>query len=132
MVATFNPSLLTEIDRMRDALGDINVAAPFAPDETYLARLEEAAGDWRLAGAAMARSFASRAINSPTSFTAVGDVAVSWADRANAWLKIAAHLEAESSRLVVSVSRSSFWVAQAVRSDANDAVSDEYSVELRR
>ena len=132
MVATFNPSLLTEIDRMRDALGDINVAAPFAPDETYLARLEEAAGDWRLAGAAMARSFASRAINSPTSFTAVGDVAVSWADRANAWLKIAAHLEAESSRVVVSVQPRSFWVAQSVRDEQLAESDGEYSVELWR
>lgn len=130
MAATFDPNLLTDLDRMRDALGDINLESPFAPDETYLARLQEAGDNWRLAGAAMARSFASRAINSPTSFTATGDMSVSWADRAKSWLTIAAALEAENARLEEPV-RSGMWFASAERSDLDER-DGEYSLPLRR
>jgi hypothetical protein len=94
MAATFDPNLATDLDRMRYAVGDTNVAAPFDDDVTYIAMLA-AYTDWRLAAAAIARGLASRAINRPNSFTAVGDVSLSWGDRATAWLKIAANLEAQ-------------------------------------
>lgn len=114
MAATYDPTLATDLDRMRDALGDVNVEAPFAPDETYLARLNEA-GSWRIAAAAMARSFAARAINDPSSFTAVGDMSVSWNDRASAWLRIASALESEAARDTAAIG--GFWSADVERGD---------------
>lgn len=98
MVATYNPALLTDIDRMRNILGDVNVEVPYADDETYTARLLLASGSWKLAAASMARSFAARSINDVTSFSAGSDVSVSWTDRAAAWLKIAQSLEEDAAR----------------------------------
>lgn len=128
-IATYSPALLTDLDWMRHALGDTNTAAPFAPDVTFLAYLDTAGNIWRLAAAALARSLASRAINQPTSIP-VGGGSLSWSDRAAQWLKIAATLEAEASRLGIG-SGGGLWVAEVERSDM---VSDdgEYSIELRR
>ena len=44
MSATYNPNLLTAVDRMRLALGDTNVdpeTNALLPDETYVAKLED-------------------------------------------------------------------------------------------
>lgn len=129
MTASFDPSLPTPLDRMRDALGDIDVEAPLAPDETYMTRLNDAGGSWRLAAAAMARSFASRAISEPSSFTATGDMSVSWNNQAATWLKIAQALEADAAR--ENQAEGGFWSASMERSDlATDT--GEYSVHLRR
>lgn len=128
--ATYNPALLTDLDWMRHALGDTNTAAPFAPDVTFLAYLDTAGNVWRLAAAALARSLASRAINQPNSISSPGDGSLSWGDRAAAWLRIAAELEAEASRLGVG-SGGGLWVAEVERSDM--VLDDgEYSIELRR
>lgn len=130
MAASFDPGLLTPLDWMRDALGDVNIEEPFAPDETYLARLNDANGSWRLAAAAMARSFASRAINDPSSFGATGDMTVSWNDRSSAWLKIAQSLEADAAR--IEPARGGFWTAKLVRGDLAQRDEGEYSMELKR
>jgi hypothetical protein len=127
MTASFNPSLPTSLDKMRDVLGDTSLTAPFAPDETYTAYLAENT-NWKLAAAAMARSFASRAINRPTSFTAVGDVAVSWADRAQSWLRIAASLEAQVARETAPSDTGTLNYAYPSRLDDEDG---EYSNGLR-
>lgn len=127
---SFDPALTTDRDRMRDALDDISDAAPFVPDATYDAYLADAGGDWRYAAAALARRLASRALNSPSSFSLPGDISVSWNDRAAAWLKIAAALEAEATRLALST-RSGMWTAEVARGDL-DTDSAEYSIELRR
>ena len=125
--ASFDPALLTDLDRMRDALGDVDVTAPLAPDATYLARLADAGDDWRLAGAAMARSFAARAVTRPEALSGdPGDIR--WGNRASKWLAIAAQLEAEAARLGRS---GGFWAAEAERADLIDT-SAEYSVALRR
>lgn len=92
MTATYDPSLGDDISRMRQAVGDTDLAEPFEPDVTYTALLLESS-DWRLAAAALARSLAARAINRPGSFTSVGDLTVSWNDRASAWLRLATALE---------------------------------------
>lgn len=92
--ATFDPSLPTDLDRMRDALGDIDVNAPMFPDVTYEAKSVEMGGAWRLAAASMARSLASQANAKMQSFAAGGDLSVTWGDRARRWLDIAAALEA--------------------------------------
>lgn len=126
--ATFDPALATDLDRMRDALGDVDTEAPLAPDATYLTRLADVDDDWRLAAAAMARSFASRAAAKPQSLSGEGVGAIAWGDRASRWLKIAAHLEAEAARLNRS---GGFWSAEAERTDLIDTTG-EYSVALRR
>lgn len=94
---TYTATLPTSRDEARLRLGDTSndVATEYLPDSTYDAVIV-ALGDWRLAAASLARSLAARAINDPTSFTAVGDMAVSWADRARSWLAIATALDAEA------------------------------------
>ena len=125
---TFDPALSTDRDWMRQRLGDTDDAAPIVPDATYDAYLADA-GSWRLAAAALARSLASAAVNRPRSLTGEGVGAISWGDRAAAWLKIAAELEAEASRL--GEGSGALWTAEAERGDIGytDA---EYSVALRR
>src|SRR5690606_19337650 len=80
-VATFDPALPLDLDKMRDALGDINVEKPLFPDVTYEAKLAEAGGAWRLAAAAMARSLAARAAKQMESFSAGSQPAIAWGNR---------------------------------------------------
>ena len=126
--ATFDPTLPTDLDRMRDALGDVDTDAALAPDATYLTRLADADDDWRLAAAAMARSFASRAAAKPESLSGDGVGSITWGDRAKRWLAIAGHLEAEAARLNRS---GGFWDADPERVDLIDTTG-EYSISLRR
>ena len=129
MTATYDPALLTDIDRMREVLGDTDVQNPLAEDETYQAKLILASGSWKLAAASMARSFASRAINDITSFSAGGDISVSWADRASAWLKLATSLEAEAARdAAPAEADNTLWSAGVVRRDVKPR--GEYSKPL--
>lgn len=127
--ATYNPEQTSDLDRMRYALGDIDVTAPFDPDVAYLAKLALHV-DWRLAAAAIARSLAARAISAPESFTAVGDMSISWSSRADKWLRIAGALEqavaAERDRENVT----SFGFLEAERADLPVADA-EYSNGLR-
>lgn len=127
--ASYDHALVSDLDRMRDALDDINTSAPFAPDVTYMAYLDSSGNDWRRATASMARKFASRAINSPSSFNIPGDISVSWHDRAAAWLKIAMFYEEESDRL--NPSRDGFWQADVSRTDIETDTA-EFSIELKR
>jgi hypothetical protein len=98
---TYNPALPTSRDEARLRLGDTSgtpstsPATEYLPDATYDAKIV-ALGDWRLAAADLARALAARAINQPSSFTAVGDMSVSWTRRAENWLAIAGELEAEA------------------------------------
>lgn len=124
----YDPALTTDRDWMRSRLGDTDDAAPFAPDETYDAYLAAADDNWRLAAAALARSLASTAINRPSSLSAPDEGSISWNDRAAAWLKIAAELEAEATRLGQG---GSLWVADIERSDLV-TTDTEYSIALRR
>lgn len=92
-VATYDPTQPADLDRMRDALGDTDVSAPVFPDVTYLAKLTEHGGAWRLAAAAMARSLAAQANAKLQALSVAGDVALTWGDRAKRWLDIALALE---------------------------------------
>ena len=126
---SYDPALSTDRDWMRSRLGDTDDAAPFAPDETYDAYLAAADDNWRLAAAALARSLASTAVNRPRSISLAGDPAISWGDRAAAWLQIAAELEAEASRL--GIGSAALWVAEVERADLIGDTA-EYSAALRR
>lgn len=127
MTVTYNPALLTDLDRMRNILGDVNLDAPYAEDETYIARLLEASGSWKLAAAAMARSFAAQAINQVSSFSTGSDLAVSWSSRADSWLKIAQSLEQDAARdrETDDSTTSGWWSAKVTRSDRR--VRSEYA-----
>lgn len=128
-VATFNPALLTDLDRMRDALGDTDVTAPMFPDVTYDARLVEMGQAWRLAAAAMARSLASQANAKVQSFSEGDGVSVSWGDRARRWLDIAAALEAAHWALhAPATSAGTVEVAMPTRGEVDTA---EYSNGLK-
>lgn len=95
MSFSYDPTIVTDIDRMRYALGDIT-APGNDPDETYTAQLTAMGGSWRRAAAAIARSFAARGIGRPTQMSDDG-TAMSWmSDRSGAWLRLAAQLEAEA------------------------------------
>jgi hypothetical protein len=126
--ATYDPALVTDLDWMRSRLGDTDTTAPVAPDATYLAYLTAADDNWRLGAAALARSFAADAARKAQSIQ--GDPgSISWGDRSGKWLKIAAELEAEASRL--GIGSGALWVADVERSDLMTDVG-EYSVALRR
>lgn len=126
--ATYDPTLPMDLDRMRFALMDVDVDAPMAPDVTYLAMLDGADNNWRLAAAAMARSFAADAARKVQSLQ--GDPgSITWGDRASKWLKIAAELEAEAARL--GTGTGGFWDAEVERSDLVTTRA-EYSAALRR
>lgn len=127
--ATFDPALTSDLDRMRDILGDVDVDNPLSPDVTYLARLQQAGGSWKLAAASMARSFASRAINKMSSFSATGDMSISWNNRANDWLKLAQALEAEEAASQSPVGENHIWSTDVVRGDRN--IRAEYSRPMR-
>ncbi|MDQ3540263.1 MAG: hypothetical protein M3440_06200, partial [Chloroflexota bacterium] len=73
---------------MQRTLGD---PGTFFPDVDYVDALTLYA-DRRLAAAWLADQLAARAINQPTSFTATGDLSVSWADRAKGWERLAIRL----------------------------------------
>lgn len=125
----YDPSLSTDRDWMRNRLGDTDDAAPIVPDATYDAYLAAADDNWRLAAAALARSLASTAINRPNSLNGANIGSISWGDRAAQWLKIAAELEAEASRL--GLGSAALWVAEVERADLIGDT-DEYSVALKR
>lgn len=95
---SFDPALPTDVDWMRDRLGDTSndPATEWKPDETYDAYLALHV-DWRLAAAALAISLSNSPTMALTSFSASGDMSVSWGDRRAHLLKVAADLRAEVS-----------------------------------
>lgn len=82
--ATFDQTLPTDLDWMRFILGDMNMDAPLRSDAQYQALLASSANRY-LACAEMAESLASEYAQQPDSFTAVGDVSLSWRERVKTW-----------------------------------------------
>jgi hypothetical protein len=93
---SYDPSLATDLDRMRFRLGDTSndPATELLSDETYEAELTRLV-DWRLAAASIATSLSNSAGMALTSFSASGDISVGWGDRRAHLLKVAADLRAE-------------------------------------
>lgn len=112
----------TNSERMQFLLGDVDRVNPFLTDQEYADALAFYP-DWRLATAYLADSLASRAINSPTSFTATGDMSISWTDRARAWRSLAQSLRDE----VASGAGPSMSVIAVTRRDAVSGGDAEYS-----
>lgn len=103
MTATFTNSLPTALDRMRYALGDVNVAAALEQDETYTANLS-LHGE-TLGIAAMAEALAARFAQKPDTFGSAG-MNVSWRERVKTWLALAARLRAETAMATSGVAAS--------------------------
>lgn len=112
----------TDSERMQFLLGDVDRVTPFLTDQEYADALAFYP-DWRLATAYLADSLASRAINSPTSFSATGDMSVSWTDRARAWRLLAKSLRDDAA---VGVGPS-MTVTAMTRQDISVGAGAEYS-----
>ncbi len=93
---SYDPTLLTVRDRIRKMIGDTDVDAEFFPDATYDAELAQAGAAWKIAAASMAESLAVVLENRVSSFTAPGDLAVSWSGRTTTLRSLAARLRAEA------------------------------------
>jgi len=130
-VATFDPALPLDLDKMRDALGDINVEKPLFPDVTYEAKLAEAGGAWRLAAAAMARSLAARAAKQMESFSAGSQPAIAWGNRTRRWLDVAAALEQAHAATVESNGGGAGAISTALPTRGNAGDRGEYSNGLK-
>lgn len=84
----------SDAERIRYILGAVgDLEAVLTEDEIANALLLYP--DWRLAGAYIAESLASRAINDPNSFSLTGLLSVSWGDRAKLWQAQAKQLRAD-------------------------------------
>lgn len=87
MAATFDNALPTAKDRMRRAVGDIDVdAVPLEQDETYLAALAQFGED--LGTAVIAEGLAARYAQRPTSISDDSG-SISWGDRVKTWIAVA-------------------------------------------
>lgn len=91
-IFTYDSSLPTARDRLRNQLGDTDPTKPLRYDETYDAMLTYW-GDEATATAKMARSFASQFGRNPSSVSVPGGPSVSYSDRVKTWLDIATAIE---------------------------------------
>lgn len=110
LIATYDPNLSTDADLMRFKVGDSVVGLDASgteqalrPDAEYLALLA-LHGDWRLAAADMAESLASQYAQEPDSFSASGDMSVSWKERVKQWQWLAQTLRSEVAAEVAATS----------------------------
>lgn len=94
---SYDSALLTDRDRIRLITGDTtgDPVQEFFPDRTYDATLAMYS-TWKLAAAAMAEAVAVKIEQDPSSFTAVGDVAVGWSDRTRSLRAQAVRLRQEA------------------------------------
>lgn len=93
---SYDPSLATDLDWMRYRLGDTSndPATEWLPDETYEAELA-IHSDRRLAAASIAIALSNSPNMALTSFSASGDMSVSWGDRRKHLLEVAKLLRDE-------------------------------------
>lgn len=130
-VATFDPALRGDLDRMRDALGDTSTDAPLASDFTYMSLLADYGQVWKLAAAAMARRFAAQATPRMNAFSKAGSVSLNWGDRPKSWLAIAAALEASHAADTVQTSGAGALTFTAPERADMDIDDSEYSNGLK-
>ena len=116
MTATFDNTLPAALDRMRFALGDVDVAVALEQDETYAANL--ALHGEQLAIAVMAEALAARFAQDPDSFQ-TGSLAVTWRERVKTWLALANRIRAELSAV-------SGALAGALTGTRGDETTSEY------
>lgn len=91
----FDPALTTAIDRMRDALGDVNDAAPYKPDATYTAYLATNGNDERKATIALAEAMIVQYGLEPDEVVVENGETTKWADKVKVWRDLVARLRGE-------------------------------------
>lgn len=127
MSASYDPTLPSAQDRMRQLLGDTNVSpaeSALIPDETYQARLTEHGET--LATAILAESLAARFGQEPTSVGSDGET-YNWSDRAKTWLELAARLRDTLAAAAVAGASSAGQTARVYRPDIRDPRNPEYA-----
>ena len=87
MTATYDPSLPTNRDHLRQLLGDTDTASPLLQDETIDAKLQ--AFGFTEALAQLADGLASELSQRPDSFKEDGGVEYSWQHRVVQWRELA-------------------------------------------
>lgn len=128
MAATYDNSLPTAKDRIRNQLADIDMAAPLRPDEEYLAAIANAGSVTNaeaLATLFMAQSLASEYAQLPVTISDDGTT-LSWPDRVKTWQAIVSRIQAEidSTRLIPGVDKTIKTVRP--RRFGDDAYSEYY------
>lgn len=98
MSATYSNNLPTAKDRMRQLLGDTNMANALRQDEEYLALLAGYTTETE-ATAVMAESLAAQFAQEP-GYISTDGVTVQWSDRVKTWLELSARLRKALSELV--------------------------------
>lgn len=93
---TFDSSLPTARDRIRDLLGDTDATNPLRWDETYDANLVYYGDSEATVIAKMARSLASQFAQNPSSVSIPGGPSVSWSSRVSTWLDLAKRFESSA------------------------------------
>lgn len=88
MTATFDPTLLTPLDRVRRAVGDTNVDAPLRSNEEILSVLARLSGDEPGAIAEISAGLAVEYAQRPDSINDDG-TAIRWGERVKTWLSTA-------------------------------------------
>lgn len=112
-VFTYDSSLPTPRDRMRNSVGDTNPNKPLRYDETYDALLDYY-GNETVATAKLARSLAAEFGRKPSSVAIPGGPSVSYSGRVSTWLDLAKSMEAA---VGVTGGESSYTGTQAIRDD---------------
>jgi len=136
-LATYDPNLTSDVDRMRFNVGDIHVGLDaggteqaLRPDVEYLALLD-LNQNWKLATAEMADSLASEYAQEPDSFSASGDVSVSWGVRVEQWRNLSQRLRAEAAAAAAASVMTAFGII-SVSPVRIDEEYREYQSELLR
>jgi hypothetical protein len=117
--ATYDPTLLSALDRLRFLLGDTDTAAALLPDETYTAMLASKGADETLAAIALADALIARFAQLATRKSvdgAGGAGSVEYGNRLAAWRELAARLRKEVTQAAI-VSRGSGGITRPSRAD---------------
>lgn len=94
---SYDHALATLRDRIRMIVGDTtgDPSTEFFLDESYDAVISQHT-NWKVAAAVMAEGVAVKIEQDPSSFTAVGDMSVSWNDRTRMLREVAKRLRTEA------------------------------------
>lgn len=98
---SFNPTLMTAIDRVRFAVGDVQ-SAELLPDDTYAAILAGFDGDERKTTLQIAEFLIVRYAQEPDKVDLDGGkTSAAWSERIKAWRRLADQIRAEFAQAVV-------------------------------
>lgn len=107
--ATYDPTHLSVLDRVRFAVGDTDVSVDedsgesnaLKPDAEYLAAIDRNDIE-QGAIAEMARALAAQVMQEPDKYSEAGGISLSWSDRIKTWLALADNADARAAASNVS------------------------------